>query len=103
MLVLRAFALLLAMQAAAWAGEDSQAALGRKLLADNGCNGSCHQRHAPGGVAVNIYTRPNRKVTSLAQLRRQVEGCVANANAMISPDGIGAIVAALNEDYYKFH
>ncbi len=99
----RVFALLLATQAAAWAGQDAQVALGRKLLADNDCNGSCHQKRAPDGNALSLFTRPNRKVTNLAQLQRQVESCVANTNAMISPDEIGAVVAALNQDYYKFH
>ncbi|MGP0105013.1 hypothetical protein [Rhodoblastus sp.] len=103
MLVLRVFALLLATQAVAWAGDESQVAAGRKLLAANHCNGSCHQSRAPGGNALNLYTRPNRKVQSLAQLKSQVEGCVANTNAMIAPDEIGAVVAALNADYYKFH
>jgi hypothetical protein len=97
------FALLLATQAVAWAGEDSQVALGRKLLAENNCNGSCHQKHATDGNALSLYTRPDRKVTSLPQLQHQVERCVANTKARISPDEIGAVVAALNQDYYKFH
>lgn len=99
----RVLALLLATQAVAWAGEDSQVALGRKLLAANNCNGSCHQKRAPDGNALSLYTRPDRKVTSLPQLHRQVERCVANTKAMISPDEISAVVAALNQDYYKFH
>jgi hypothetical protein len=96
------FGLLLAMQAAAWAGEDPQVAAGRKLLADNNCNGACHKSHSPDGNPLSLYTRPNHKVKSFSQLTSQVGRCVANTNAMISPDEIGDVAAALNHDYYKF-
>ncbi|MGO9392350.1 hypothetical protein [Rhodoblastus sp.] len=87
---------------AAWAGEDATIALGRSLLAENDCNGACHQKHSPDGNALTLYTRPNPKVKDLAGLRKQVERCVASLNAPIAPDEIGALVAALNHDYYMF-
>jgi hypothetical protein len=92
---------LIATSGAAWAGEDESVALGRRLLTESDCNGACHQKHSPDGVAISLYTRPNAKVKDLPGLRRQVERCVSNLNAPIAPDEIDAVVAALNQDYYK--
>lgn len=92
----------IATSGSAWAGEGETVALGRRLLAENDCNGACHQKHAPDGVALNLYTRPNPKVKDLPGLRKQVERCVSSLNAPVAPDEINAIVAALNQDYYKF-
>jgi hypothetical protein len=103
LLFLRVFLLLFAVQGAARAGENAQVALGRKLLAENGCNGACHRKHSPNGDALSLYTRPDRKVRSFSQLQSQVASCVANTRAAIRPDEIGAVVAALNKDFYKFH
>lgn len=102
MLFLRVLALLLAAQTAAWAGDDAKVALGRKLLADIGCNGACHRRSAADGDPLSLYTRPNRKIASFSQLQSQVGHCAAGAGAAVSSDDIDAIAAALNQDFYKF-
>lgn len=96
------FLTLIATSGAAWAGEDETVAFGRRLLAENDCNGACHQKHAPDGVALNLYTRANAKVKDLPGLHKQVERCVSMLNAPIAPDEIDAVVAALNHDFYKF-
>ncbi len=87
---------------AAYAGEGPLVASGRRLMTQNGCNGACHQKHAPNGDAASLYTRENAKVKTLAALHKQVEHCVASVRAQIAPDEIDAVVAALNHDYYKF-
>ena len=98
-------ALLLALivqSGAALASEDETIALGRKLMAENACNGACHRAKAPEGDPLRLYTRPNAKVKDLPGLRRQVERCVASVGAQIMPDEIDPVVAALNHDFYKF-
>lgn len=77
-------------------------AQGRKLMAENNCNGACHASKAPDGDPAKLFTRANRKVTSLDGLKAQVTRCVAGAGARIAPDEINSVVAALNHDYYKF-
>ena len=65
----------------ALAGEDGAIVLGRKLLAENQCNGACHQAKAPDGDPLRLYTRPDAKVKDLPGLRRQVERCGAGVGA----------------------
>lgn len=87
------------------AGEHStthEVETGRRLLAENGCDGSCHRSHAPDDDPVSLYTRATRKVQSRAELRRQVEFCVSQLNSMIFPEDIGSVVAALDHDHYHF-
>ena len=98
----KAMFLVLFTTSGAWAGEDETAALGRRLLSENGCNGACHQKHSPDGNALTLYTRPDHKVKDLPGLHRQVARCVSNLNTPIAPDDIDAVVTALNHDYYKF-
>ncbi|MCW2284075.1 hypothetical protein M2323_001688 [Rhodoblastus acidophilus] len=94
---------LLAATTPAFAGDDDQnLALGRKLMAENGCNGECHASRAPDGDPAKFFSRPNLKVTSLDGLKRQVARCVGAAGARLDPGEIAAIVAALNADHYKF-
>lgn len=102
MWLLRAMLLTLMTMSGAWAGEDDFVTLGRRLLSENDCNGACHQKHSPDGNALTLYTRPDRKVKDLPGLRRQVSRCVSMLNALIAPDEIEAVVAALNHDFYKF-
>jgi hypothetical protein len=97
--------LLLAFLAASgqvYAGEADLIAQGRKLMAENDCNGSCHVRKSPDGDPTKLFTRANRKVTSLEGLKAQVTRCVAGSKAQIAPDEIDSVVAALNHDFYKF-
>lgn len=75
---------------------------GRRLLAENGCDGSCHRNHSPDDDPIDLYTRSTRKVQSRAELRRQVEFCVSQLNSMIFPEDIGSVAAALDHDHYHF-
>jgi len=93
---------LIALSGAAWAGEDETIAQGRELLAENQCNGACHQAKAPDNDPLRLYTRPDAKVKDLPGLRRQVNRCVSALNTLLAPDEIASIVAALNHDFYKF-
>ena len=93
---------LLASSVPAFAGEDETLALGRRLMAENSCNGDCHRSRAPDGDPARFFTRPNLKVTSMDGLKRQVARCVAGTGATLASDEIAAIVAALNNDHYKF-
>ena len=93
---------LLAASGPVFAGEAETVALGRKLMAENDCNGACHRAKAPDGDPARLFTRADAKVKSLDALKRQVTRCVAATGARIAPDGIDAVVAALNQDYYKF-
>ena len=95
------FALLVA-SGPVFAGEAETVALGRKLMAENDCNGACHRARAPDGDPARLFTRANAKVKSLDGLKQQVTRCVAGSGARIAPDEIDAVVAALNQDYYKF-
>ena len=75
---------------------------GRKLIAENGCNGSCHQSYSEDNDPISLFTRPNRKVTSAQALLKQVERCTIRLNSTIFPEDVKDIAAALNQDYYKF-
>lgn len=76
--------------------------LGRRLLAENRCNGACHQSHAEDNDPLSLYTRDNRRVNDRVALRRQVERCVASLSSMIFPEELDAVAAALDRDFYKF-
>ncbi|WP_294537206.1 hypothetical protein [uncultured Rhodoblastus sp.] len=99
---LRISLLAMLLSAGAARGEtDGILALGRRVLADNQCNGACHQSHAEDNDPLGLYTRANRKVNDRAALHRQVEHCVSRLGSMIFPEEIDAVAAALDVDYYK--
>ena len=76
--------------------------VGRRLIAENACNGSCHQSYTDDNDPISLYTRQNRKVRSAKALVAQVERCVNRLNASIFPEEANDIAAVLNHDYYKF-
>ncbi len=80
-------ALLATLSASAAEGVDAQG------LIENNCS-SCH--------GSEIYTREDRKVNSLSGLKKQVAACKSNLNAGLSDDDMAAVVALLNNEYYKF-
>jgi hypothetical protein len=57
----------------------------------------CTQCHDSG-----IYTREDRRVTSLQGLHSQVRMCDANLGTGLFDEDIEAVVGYLNENYYKF-
>ncbi len=94
--------LLLAGSGVAWAEEDATLALGRRLLAEHQCNGACHASQSKTGDALGLYSRADRRVHDLGGLKAQARRCVAGAGATLTPAEFDALVAALNQDYYKF-
>jgi cytochrome c553 len=81
-----AFALLLAGLPAA------QAADGKQLVVEN-CT-SCHDD--------SVYTRKDRRVTTLEGLKKQVKRCELNLGLKWFDDEINAVTGYLNDTYYRF-
>jgi hypothetical protein len=64
-----------------------------KKLHDANCT-QCH--------STSVYTRPDRKVKSLAALSSQVTSCTHMAQATLTEDEQKTIVDYLNRQFYKF-
>lgn len=77
-----------AAQQAAASGEQTG-----KALHDANCI-SCHDS--------GVYTRADRKITSLEALAGQVRRCDANLGTQLFDEDMDKITAYLNETYYKF-
>lgn len=75
---------------------------GRRLLAENNCNGSCHEAKVRSADPLAIYTRSTRRVNSREELKKQVEMCVSRLASPIFPDEIDSVVTALDHDGYHF-
>lgn len=75
---------------------------GRRLLAENDCNGACHARRATDGKALSLYTPFERRIQTRVELRKQVESCVSHLGSMIFPEEIESVAAALDHDHYHF-
>lgn len=66
--------------------------------------GNCVSCHASmfGGDGSSIYTRPDRKVKSLAGLTKQVNFCKTTLGMQWFDDEVADVVGYLNDKYYKF-
>jgi len=64
-----------------------------KKLHDANCV-KCH--------STSVYTRPDRKITSLAALNERVVGCTHAAQVTLTDDEQKSLVQYLNEQFYKF-
>ena len=73
---------------------------GRKLVVEAKCE-ACHVSKV-GGDGSSIYTRKDRRVTTLAKLQPQVSRCSTDLNLGLFPDDEAAIAAYLNSRHYKF-
>jgi mono/diheme cytochrome c family protein len=71
-----------------------------KSLHDENCT-HCH-KSMMGGDGSAIYTRPDRRIESLAALRKQVTRCKNSLGMSWPDDQIDDLVAYLNTTYYKF-
>ena len=49
-----------------------------------------------------VYTRADRRITSLVGLRNQVARCDANLELEMFPEDIDAVTEYLNTSHYKF-
>jgi len=66
---------------------------GKTLFTASNCN-RCH--------GTEVFTRPDRKVTSLSGLEAQVRRCDSNLNTNWFDDEIIDVTAYLNQQYYNF-
>ena len=64
-----------------------------KSLTEQNCMG-CHEDA--------VYTRKDRRVTSLAGLEKQVRRCELTLGLKWFDDDVNDVVAYLNENFYKF-
>jgi cytochrome c553 len=80
------------------ANAQGDAAIGKRL-ADKDCNG-CHVRQF--GSVERIYVRPDRRVSTVAQLKAQVAYCNTQLGTHYFPDEEEHVVAWLNQQYYHF-
>jgi cytochrome c553 len=71
-----------------------------KALHDKDCIG-CHAQRFDGNDA-KMYTRPDHRVRSAAQLRSQVAVCNTQLGKQYFPDDEENVAAYLNREYYKF-
>lgn len=75
------------------------AAAGQALV-DKDCN-ACHARQFEGN-ATRIYTRPDRRVKTPAQLLAQVTYCNTQLSLSYFPDEEASIAAYLDREHYRF-
>jgi hypothetical protein len=61
-----------------------------------------HEAHCTRCHSADIYTRPQRLVNSYAELRKRVQQCELNAELGWFDEEVEAVVAYLNDAYYKF-
>ena len=64
-----------------------------KSLQQKNCM-SCHDD--------SIYSREDRRVTSMDALRAQVQRCETSLNLQWFPEDVDAVIEHLNTSYYKF-
>lgn len=83
------FVLSLSAQAAALPGDAAQG----KKLHDTACL-SCHTD--------SVYTRKDRRITSLEGLREQMNACGHQTGVTLGKEQITNLMKFLNETYYKF-
>ena len=95
-LFLTPLAFALALPAVAQTPEEA----GKKLVADSKCE-ACHAGEV-GGDGSGIYTRKDRRVTSLSKLKSQVALCNSELNIGLFPEDEEHIAAYLNATHYKF-
>ena len=73
---------------------------GKKMHDSSSCL-SCHSQMT-GGKPDMLYTRSDRRVTSLGGLIKQVNGCNSMQKVGLDEDSVNDVVKYLNESFYKF-
>ncbi|CAG0974119.1 Green heme protein [Burkholderiales bacterium] len=71
-----------------------------KALSDKDCV-TCHAAKF-GGDATRIYTRPDRRVRTPAQLVAQVQYCNTEIGLAYFPDDEADVAAYLDREHYRF-
>jgi mono/diheme cytochrome c family protein len=72
------------------------------LPADSGQGKKLHDANCTQCHSTSVYTRPDRKVKSLAALSSQVTTCTHMAQATLTEDEQKSVVEYLNQQFYKF-
>jgi mono/diheme cytochrome c family protein len=72
------------------------------LPADSGQGKKLHDSNCTQCHSTSVYTRPDRKVKSLAALSSQVTSCTHMAQATLTEDEQKSVVEYLNQQFYKF-
>jgi cytochrome c2 len=72
---------------------------GKKFFEQNHCN-KCHIEMM-GGDGSEIFTRPEHKVRSAAQLVKQINFCSGNIGVKLTAQDEQNLGAYLNQHYYK--
>jgi len=96
---MRNFALAAVLLSATATAGAADIAHGKKLH-DAHCT-SCHIGMT-GGDGSLIYTRKDRRITSLGALKAQVRRCDASLEFKMFDEDIDDVTAYLNKTYYKF-
>ncbi len=79
---------------------DADLANGKKINDANKC-AACHLQQSGLGEAA-YYQRPERKVKTLFDLRRQVSLCSSQLKLSLFPEEESDLAAYLNKSFYKF-
>ncbi len=61
-----------------------------------------HAAHCAGCHDAGVYTRKDRKITSVAALHEQIGGCSHAAQIKLSVEQQDDLVKYLNDQFYKF-
>ena len=70
--------------------------------ADNARGQALVQQHCMACHDNGVYTRPNRRVTSMAGLQKQVTRCELSLGLKWFDEDINAVTGYLNDSFYKF-
>lgn len=70
--------------------------------ADVGHGQALVQQHCMACHDNAVYTRPNRRVTNLAGLQKQVKRCELSLELKWFDEDINDVTGYLNESFYKF-
>jgi hypothetical protein len=79
------------------------AAKGKAIYEASKCSSACHDRiMGAAGKGNDLYTRKDRKVTSMEKLTSQVQMCNTMLKTNWFPEEEAHVAAYLNQQYYKF-
>ena len=78
------------------------AATGPLMAADTAHGKELKQKNCMGCHEDGVYTRKDRRVTSLAGLEKQVRRCELTLGLQWFDEDVNDVVAYLNQAYYKF-
>lgn len=77
-------------------------AAGPLTAADTGNGQSLKEKNCTGCHEDGVYTRKDRRVSSMAGLEQQVKRCELTLGLQWFDEDVNDVVAYLNETFYKF-